>query len=52
MKMTPPSLKVIIDQPGFQLYWRQRELVFTRSFRDYIEQLESLDGSSLTELYN
>ena len=50
--VTLGTVSAIIDQLGFKLYWGQRELVFTRSFRDYIERLESLDGSSLTGLYN
>jgi hypothetical protein len=49
--VTLGTLSAIADQPGFQLYWRQRQSVFTRSFRDYVDQLESLD-ENLSELYD
>jgi hypothetical protein len=49
--VTLGTLSAITDQPGFQLSWRQRESVFTRSFRDYFEQLDSPDAK-LTELYD
>ena len=45
------TISAVVDQPGFQIYWEQRRLVFTRSFRDYIEQLELPDGSKLNRLY-
>jgi len=50
--VTLGTISAIIDQPGFQLYWRQRQSVFTSSFRDYIEQLEPQDDSNLSELYD
>ncbi len=50
--VTLGTISAIIDQPGFQLYWAQRQTVFTTSFREYIEQLESQDDSKLTELYD
>ena len=50
--VTLGTISAIIDQPGFQLYWRQRQSVFTSSFRDYIEQLEPPDDSKLGELYD
>ena len=49
--VTVGTISAVIDQPGFQLYWEQRRLVFTSSFRDYVEQLERPDDSKLNELY-
>jgi hypothetical protein len=49
--VTLGTISAVIDQPGFQLYWEQRRLVFTSSFRDYVEQLERPDDSKLNELY-
>ncbi len=31
------------DQPGFQLYWRQRKAIFFLEFQDYIETIMSSD---------
>jgi hypothetical protein len=31
------------DQPGFQLYWRQRKSIFFPEFQDYIETIISSD---------
>jgi len=31
------------DQPGFQLYWRQRKAIFFLEFQDYIETILSSD---------
>jgi hypothetical protein len=50
--LTLSTLSAVVDQPGFQMYWKQRQSVFVSSFRDYIEELESPDDSNLTELYN
>ncbi len=50
--VTLGTVSAIIDQPGFRLYWRQRESVFTSSFRDYVNELESQDDSKLGELYD
>ena len=33
----------IKDQPGFQLYWRQRKAIFFLEFQDYIETILSSD---------
>ncbi len=49
--VTLGTLSAIIDQPGFKLYWEQRQSVFTSSFQDYIEQLELPDDSKLTKIY-
>ena len=50
--VTLATMSAIIDQPGFKLYWRQRQSVFIQFFQDYISELEPQEGSSLTELYN
>ncbi len=31
------------DQPGFQLYWRQRKAIFFLEFQDYVETIMSSD---------
>jgi hypothetical protein len=33
----------IKDQPGFQLYWRQRKAIFYPEFQDYVETVMSSD---------
>ncbi len=33
----------IKDQPGFQLYWRQRKAIFFLEFQDYVETILSSD---------
>ena len=50
--VTLGTLSAIIEQPGFQLYWQQRQSVFTSSFRKYVGELESQADSNLTELYD
>ena len=49
--VTLGTVSAVIDQPGFQLYWEQRQSVFTSSFRDYVEQLELPDDSKLPDIY-
>jgi len=50
--VTLGTISAVIDQPGFQFYWRQRQSVFTKSFQDYIEELDPQDDSKLSELYD
>lgn len=46
------TLSAAIDQPGLQLYWGQRQSAFTASFRDYVDSLETKDGSKIVEMYD
>jgi hypothetical protein len=50
--VTLGTLSAITKQPGFQLYWKQRQSVFTSSFRNYVREIESQGDSNLTELYD
>ena len=51
--VTLGTLSAIIQQPGFRLYWTQRQTVFTSSFREYVENLDSEDqpASNLSNMY-
>jgi hypothetical protein len=49
--VTLGTLSAVINQPGFRLYWEQRQSAFTFSFREYIKSLESPDDSKLSDIY-
>ena len=49
--VTLGTLSAVIDQPGFRLYWEQRQSAFTSSFQEYVESLESPEDSNLTDIY-
>ncbi|MFT4797371.1 MAG: hypothetical protein ACJAYE_000011 [Candidatus Azotimanducaceae bacterium] len=50
--VTLGTLSALINQPGFQFYWAQRQSTFTRSFRDYVDNLESQNGSKTGGMYD
>ena len=37
------AIVAVKDQPGFQLYWRQRKAIFFLEFQDYVETIMSSD---------
>ena len=48
--VTVGTLSGVRHLPGFKLYWHQRQSVFTKSFRDYVNGLEQPD-TNLSEMY-
>jgi hypothetical protein len=39
------------DQPGYKLYWRQRGPLFNRSFREFVDELNSRPTNMSAEIY-
>ena len=39
------------DLPGFEIYWRQRGPLFNQGFREFIENLRTLDAVTASEVY-
>ena len=39
------------DLPGFEIYWRQRGPLFNQRFREFIENLRTLDTVTASEVY-
>ncbi len=45
-RINPSLTEVIVgvkDQPGFQLFWRQRKAIFFPEFQDYVDTAMSSD---------
>jgi len=52
--VTTGTLKAIVNQPGFTVYWRQRRSLYIPEFQEYIKELQlrgEKTDSSLIEIY-
>ena len=52
--VTTGTLKAIVNQPGFEIYWHQRRSLYIPEFQKYVEELISVGNttdSALNEIY-